>query len=322
MRKSYYIFVVAHSIRGRIRRIHIPHYVVHLVGLLALVGALTMLGAAASYTRMLLKVASYNRLRNEIAVLKQRYNILQSNLSGQQQQLASLQTLASEVSLAYGLKQVRKVSAPEDEGEEPLAYRTSVEQYRVLIRASLATPLLRQNLLDEPWAAIVPSLWPVEGPLTGHFGERLDPFNGEGAFHAGVDISTQYGAPVRAAADGVVLTAERNSGYGMMVDVEHGRGLETRYAHLSGYTVVMGQAVKAGEIIGYVGRSGRTTGSHLHYEVRLHDTPVNPAKFLSARAPGLAKQASLGLPWTPQGIGEVASPHPPALLPTDDSQPH
>ncbi len=319
MRKSYYIFVVAHSIRGRIRRIHIPHYVVHVVALLALVGAVTMFGAVASYTRMLLKVANYNRLRKEIEVVKLRYQAMQGMMSEQQQQLASLQTLANEVSLAYGLKQVRKVSAPEDEPGAPLAYRTSVEQYRMLIRASFAPPLLRQNLLDEHWRAILPSIWPVEGPLTGAFGERLDPFNGEGAFHAGVDISTQYGAPVRAAADGVVITAERSSGYGMMVELDHGGGVETRYAHLAGFTVVPGQAVKAGEIIAYAGRSGRATGSHLHYEVRVHGTPVNPAKYLTSN--GLApKRASLER-WLLPAAGDPSLLRPPTISPSDDSLP-
>lgn len=303
MRKSYFIFVVAHSIRGRIRRIHIPQYFLYLVILLAVVGAVTTLGVAASYTRMLLKVARYNRLRREAEALKQKYNALERTVNGQQQQLASLQSLANEVSLAYGLKQVRRVSEQADDAEAPLAYRTSVEQYRMLIRASFETPRQRLSLFDEHWPALLPSVWPVEGPLTGSFGERLDPFNGEGSFHAGVDISTQYGAPVRAAADGVVLSTERTSGYGLIVEIEHRPGFQTRYAHLAAFAVAPGQAVKAGEMIGYVGRSGRSTGPHLHFEVRVHDTPVNPIKYLSASPPALPKQAELG-PGAPQGTGE------------------
>lgn len=280
MRKSYFIFVVAHSIRGRIRRIQIPQYFVHVVAGLAVVGAITVLGAAGSYTRMLFKVANYNHMRQEVEALKKKYNVLQGTMSGQKQQLASLQSLASEVSIAYGLK----VSKPIDRDEIteiPLAYRASVEQYHMLIRASSATPWQRLNLLDDHWAAVIPKLWPVEGPLTGTFGDRLDPFNGEGSFHAGVDISTPYGTAVRAAGDGVVIAAERTSGYGTVVDVEHARGVVTRYAHLAGFTVAPGQAVTAGEIIGHAGRTGRSTGSHLHYEVRVNGNPVNPAKYLS-----------------------------------------
>jgi len=130
--------------------------------------------------------------------------------------------------------------------------------------------------------------WPLLGQLTGSFGDRLDPFNGEGAFHAGVDISSSFGSPVRAAADAVVVTAERESGYGLAVLLDHGRGVRTVYAQLSGFNVAPGQAVLGGEIIGYVGRSGRTTGPHLHYEVRIQNTPVNPARFL-ARSPRIAR---------------------------------
>ena len=302
MPKSYFIFVVAHSIRGRIRRIHIPYYFVYVLAGFALVGALTVFGALGSYARMWLKVANYNNLRQEVAALKKKYNILQGTMTGQQQELASLQSLASEVSMAYGLKQVTGVSAPIAETEMPLEYRTSVEQYRLLMRASVATPWQRQNLLDDRWGTTLPSLWPVEGPMTGSFGERLDPFNGEGSFHAGLDISTPYGSPVRAAGDGIVDSAERVAGYGMIVDIEHSRGIVTRYAHLAGFTVAPGQAVRAGEIIGHVGRTGRSTGPHLHYEVRVNGTPVNPVKYLSPAHEQL-KRANLG-PWGIQGSGE------------------
>src|SRR5437899_4518626 len=143
---------------------------------------------------MLFNVANYNHMRQEVEALKKKYTTLQGTMSGQKQQLASLQSLASEVSMAYGLKQILKASAPEEETALPQAYRNSVEQYGMLIRASTATPWQRMNLLDDRWAAVVPKLWPVEGPLTGTFGDRLDPFNGEGSLHAGVDISTPYGS--------------------------------------------------------------------------------------------------------------------------------
>ena len=126
----------------------------------------------------------------------------------------------------------------------------------------------------------LPSLWPVRGRLTAGFGDRMDPFNGEGTFHSGVDISTGFGEEVRAAADGIVVAADRNAGYGRVVVVDHGAGITTWYAHLSAYRVAAGQAVQRGDIIGYVGSSGRSTGPHLHYEVRLYDAPVNPWRFL------------------------------------------
>ena len=279
MAKSYFILVVAHSIRGRIRRIQIPYYALHVVAALALVGAVTVLGAVGSYGRMLLKVGHYNHLRKEVAALQERYSDLKGSMSTQQQQLASLQSLASGVSMAYGLKRVDQTGL--DEGPSSLLeFRNSVEQYRMLIRASLSTPMQRRNLFEDRWRVIIPTMWPVEGILTGAFGDRLDPFNGEGTFHSGLDISTTYGTPVRVTGEGVVIAAERSAGYGMVVDVDHGRGITTRYAHLSGFTVVVGQALTGGEIVGYVGRSGRSTGSHLHYEVRVNGGPVNPSKFM------------------------------------------
>ena len=128
--------------------------------------------------------------------------------------------------------------------------------------------------------AYAPSIWPVQGIVTSSFGARMDPFNGEGAFHTGIDISASKGDAVRAPADGTVIKAGMGTGYGREVVVDHGHGMQTLYAHLSGFAVIAGQDVRRGDILGYVGSSGHSTGPHLHYEVRIHDTPVNPHKFL------------------------------------------
>ena len=113
-------------------------------------------------------------------------------------------------------------------------------------------------------------------------GERLDPFSGEGAFHFGVDISAEYGEGVRAAADrrGRRVSCITHSGYGRLVVVDHGFGVTTWYGHLSSYTVPPGIHVKRGDIIGYVGVSGRTTGPHVHSEIRINDAPVNTMRYL------------------------------------------
>ena len=120
------------------------------------------------------------------------------------------------------------------------------------------------------------------GPITSSFGQREDPIlgNGEGEFHAGIDISAPNGVPIRATGDGTVQEAEMSNGYGREVVIDHGHGVETVYGHMSGFAVIAGQTVVRGQVIGYVGHSGRTTGSHLHYEVRIRNTPVNPHKYL------------------------------------------
>jgi murein DD-endopeptidase MepM/ murein hydrolase activator NlpD len=114
----------------------------------------------------------------------------------------------------------------------------------------------------------------------GGFGVRLDPFSGEGAMHTGIDISAPYGTPVHATADGIVIHAGWNGGYGRCVIIDHGNNYQTWYAHLSRMDVIEGQEIRQGEVLGGVGSTGRSTGSHLHYEVRIASTPVNPYRFL------------------------------------------
>ena len=138
-------------------------------------------------------------------------------------------------------------------------------------------------------AAYAPSLWPVMGPVSSGFGQREDPVlgTGEGEFHKGIDISAPQGTPIRATGDGLVLSAGLSNGYGREVIIDHGHGLKTLYGHMSGFNVLTGQTVFRGEIIGYVGHTGRSTGNHVHYEVRIRDTAVNPHKYLRTTIAGL-----------------------------------
>jgi murein DD-endopeptidase MepM/ murein hydrolase activator NlpD len=131
-----------------------------------------------------------------------------------------------------------------------------------------------------------PSIWPVMGHITDGFGERLDPFSGEGAFHTGVDVASDYGAPVHATADGVVTIVENHAGYGRLVVVDHGFGITTWYAHLSSFSAIPGTRIKRGAVVGYTGISGRSTGPHVHYEVRVNNAPVNPWRYMKATPAG------------------------------------
>jgi len=133
----------------------------------------------------------------------------------------------------------------------------------------------------EALASATPSIWPTHGWLTGTFGGRSDPFSGEPAFHQGLDISTDKGQPVLATADGAVESASYTGDYGNLVVVSHGFGLATRYGHLSAFGVKVGQAVKRGDVIGYVGATGRATGSHLHYEILANGKLINPLQLLT-----------------------------------------
>jgi murein DD-endopeptidase MepM/ murein hydrolase activator NlpD len=125
-----------------------------------------------------------------------------------------------------------------------------------------------------------PSIAPVRGILTDGFGGRSDPFTGEPGTHNAVDISSAIGQPVRAPADGIVVKSEWANGYGNVIYLSHGYGYSTRYGHLSSFAVRPGAHVKRGDVIGYVGSTGRSTGPHLHYEVRLNNNPVNPLEYI------------------------------------------
>jgi murein DD-endopeptidase MepM/ murein hydrolase activator NlpD len=134
----------------------------------------------------------------------------------------------------------------------------------------------RRNAL----AAATPSIWPAHGWLSSSVGRRTDPITGGADFHQGLDISADPGSPVYATADGTVTLAGREGAYGNLVVIDHGYGLETRYGHLSKYEVKTGERIARGHVLGRVGATGRATGPHLHYEVRVNGRLLNPLQLL------------------------------------------
>jgi len=230
---------------------------------------------------MSLKVASYNNLRQEIDVLRSRYERLEKESRQKGAQLASLQLLANEVTVAYGIQ--RTMEGPTEIAHEGRLLPTvseTLEQYNFLKSANLSRFSRRSSPLFQSEG--LPSMWPVDGRLMSYFGRRSDPFSGEGAFHAGIDISVPTGTPVHATADGTVISAEWAGQYGRMVVIDHGSGVQTYYAHMSRLEVIAGQWVHRGETLGKSGSSGKATGAHVHYEVRRRGAPVNPSQFLRA----------------------------------------
>jgi murein DD-endopeptidase MepM/ murein hydrolase activator NlpD len=286
LRKRFYILFVARDAEGQLRKIPIPlHYIyVFLAG--ALIGMLAITGMAGSYTRMLAKTVHFNELRSQKKALEKSYSELEQVAREREIQVASLGSLASEVSALYGLKaDTTPANTVEVRNAE---FMTSLDQLYALRKTAMTGAATlgigmgyrKATLSDWLRLAAAPTLWPVQGEISGAFGERVDPFNGEGAFHRGVDISSSYGHPIFAPADGVVRCAEFVSGYGRMVMVDHGQGIATRYGHMASFAVTQGQAVNRGQVLGYVGLTGRSTGPHLHYEVWVRGAPVNPSRYL------------------------------------------
>jgi murein DD-endopeptidase MepM/ murein hydrolase activator NlpD len=280
MKQHYFVVVLAHSLHGRLRRIHIPHQALYVVLGLAMLGSFSLFGMVSSYLRMTWKVSNYNSLRSEVDTLRTKYKELEVQNNEKQEQLASLQLMASEVSMAFGIQ--RKLTGSEDistEGPLVPTYKESIEQYNFLKSASFSH--LNHNFARTWQKNIVPSLWPVNGRILSRFGQREDPFSGEGAIHTGLDISASMGTPVHAAADGIVGRAQYDGGYGRMVVIDHGNGVQSWYAHLSRFEVVPGQEIRRGQVLGFSGASGRVTSPHLHFEVRMGGSPVNPYRYLT-----------------------------------------
>jgi murein DD-endopeptidase MepM/ murein hydrolase activator NlpD len=306
LRKRFYILFVARDEDGQLRKIPVPLRYAYAFLAAAIVGAFTMVGLAGSYTRMLLKTESYNQVRAERETLRQNYQRMAEIAHTRSIQVASLGALANEVTALYGLRQNRLGTA---KPSVPASVAASASTPSTMMQSDDPTDQQVSNTIDSFYAlradamsgrvsraiegglsasfvgdwtelADAPSMWPIEGRVASSFGERQDPINGEGAFHTGIDIDAPYGTPIRATADGDVVQAGMGSGYGREIVLDNGHSVSTVFGHLSSIAVLSGQHVTRGEVIGYVGESGRATGPHLHYEVRIHNVPVNPYKYL------------------------------------------
>src|SRR5580693_3933309 len=318
---------------GNLNKVPVPLHYAYLFIAAAAIGMFTITGLAGSYSRMLIKTARFNQLRQDHNALQKDYAHLEQASHEKDVQAASLGSLASEVSALYGLtasklavpmgklterKHGKSAGVAESIATAPLAgtdatdagYSKDVDALQSMRNSAMNGTALRpvSNLGgpgfrspldlfggtgDETATSYVPTLWPIMGPITSSFGQREDPIlgNGEGEFHTGIDISAPNGVPIRATGDGTVQEAQMSNGYGREVVIDHGHGVETVYGHMSGFAVIAGQTVVRGEVIGYVGHSGRTTGSHLHYEVRIRNTPVNPHKYLRTTLAELGSEA-------------------------------
>jgi len=280
----------------------------------AITGMFTIAGMAGSYTRMLIKAESVNKLRDQLALTRKDYAHLEKAEHDKDVQAASLGSLATEVSAIYGLTAGKlthntdKKSAAAAAAKAPLkdasagltdaGYHESLETYQALQETALAG--LTSRGMDDLRPSLgvagalgdftgldasgpnMPDMWPVMGPINSGFGQRLDPVLGMGVgeFHKGVDIGSPDGTPVHAPANGRVIHAEWSNGYGNEIEIDHGNGIVTVYGHLSGFNVVDGETVAKGQVIGYVGHTGKVTGPHLHYEVQVHGAAVNPHPYL------------------------------------------
>jgi murein DD-endopeptidase MepM/ murein hydrolase activator NlpD len=255
-------------------------------------------------------------VRDEFA---QRDRFMRENLDAMAQRVGEIQAklvrldaVSERVSQAAGVKpgelqMMRSATPPATaaSGAQGGPYlpmdRPSLEQLKSTVsildesadRAADVLTLIESRLLEARMQALmVPSAFPVNASMGSGFGFRADPFTGRPSLHAGLDFPADPGTPILAAAGGVVSAVETHPQYGLMVEIDHGRNLITRYAHASRFHVKLGDLVKRGEKIAEVGSTGRSTGPHLHFEVLVDGIPQDPARFLAGQTAGAAARAT------------------------------
>ena len=296
------IFVPEHD--QAVRRYRVDRKLLHrlLAGAAVVVAVLAV--ATVHYTHLLYRASENRELRDENVALRtqlkgfrERIEQMASTLERVErfdQKLRAVTLLSDpQRNLALGPTAMETKGAPPSNAESEFTAPTvSSETPRTLAAKldTLSTEASRQEqsleqlqtyfLEQKSLLASTPSVWPARGWITSDFGQRTDPYTAERVMHEGLDIAAAHGKEVMAPADGTVIFAGLEGGYGNVLVIDHGYGVKTRYGHLSKVEVHPGDRVHRGELIGAVGNTGRSTGPHLHYEVRVNGLPENPRKFI------------------------------------------
>lgn len=289
MANEFYTLIVVPHAKARFRQIRVPVRLAKWTLTLVGVVGFTVVGVMVHAARITMEIHDLRRLRTENSELLIKTRTYEENAGKLQAKVLQLQTMVTKLGVMAGLEH----SLPEA-GSAGVGGATGMEsQAPVLapralaaIDESLTTLTRRSAQLEEFYRdqtlvlASTPSIWPVRGYLSAGFGNRKDPFTGQRDFHAGIDVSTPIGTRIFAPADGVILSAAVQGAYGNAIMMDHGFGVVTRYGHLDAYAVRPGQRVRRGDLIGFVGNTGRSTGPHLHYEVWVRDQAQNPIHFI------------------------------------------
>lgn len=276
--KQFYTLIFAPARSSRLYKIILRHRHLYALAAASVMGVLIVTTAAIWLVKQAVLLVNYHRVQGENQALKVEFYTtlreLRSRLRSVEQQSQQLTKMAKRMGIEVEVPILGFPSIAEGTGGPADLQSFAAELQRV--EAELHQ--LQVNFLVEKVNA-KPNGWPTEGRLTAGFGLRRSPF-GEGLeFHSGQDISAPRGQAVTATARGVVVFADYRSGYGNLVVIDHGQGITTFYGHLSTILVGVGEGIERGAEIGAVGSTGRASGAHVHYEVRVDDRPVNPAVY-------------------------------------------
>jgi murein DD-endopeptidase MepM/ murein hydrolase activator NlpD len=290
MANEFYTLIVVPHAKARFRKfqvsVRLTRWVMASLGVLAL----ALVGIVTHYTWISVEVAELKRLRGENLALAAKARAYEENAGRLQARVLTLQNMVTKLGLMAGVED----SLPDERlggvgglsSLETTAPSVDVASSLQDIDQTVAALTEKSSRLQaffedqQVLLAATPSIWPVRGYLSASFGNRKDPFTGMPDFHPGIDISTPRGQKIVAPADGVVAFVGRKKGYGKALVINHGFGVVTRYGHLDGWDVRPGQRVRRGDVVAFVGNTGRSTAPHLHYEVWVNDQLRNPIEFI------------------------------------------
>ena len=289
MANEFYTLIVVPHAKARFRRFQVSVKLLKWAsGVTATLGLLLIV-SLVHYARIAVEVHELRRLRAENRDLLTKTLEYEQNAGKIQLKLEYLQRMVQKLGVMAGLEQTLPDASlggvggvPSAEALAPTLDPTALKDMDrnlsdLAERSSkLATFYEDQSVL----LASTPSIWPVRGYLSAGFGNRIDPFTGQRDFHAGIDISTPIGTRIHAPADGVVVAASVKGAYGNAITLDHGFGILTQYGHMASFNVKAGQRVRRGDVIGFVGNTGRSTAPHLHYEVWVRSQAQNPIHYI------------------------------------------
>ena len=288
--KSFSFIVVPHK-RGRFKTITLSEKKVKILAWIAALLFIALIVFLIDYSTMNVTRQKYRKLFEESISLKGTIVKYKVSINKLELAIQDFENYSKKINVMAGLRSPRVLKAVGvGGGDRSIGQEVSSSNYLQDVglihaeRISRKAEGIGKNLNTiisffeqrTKKLASIPTIWPAKGWLTSAFGKRTDPFTGRNAFHRGIDIAASFGNPIRATADGFVSHVKREKIGGNVVIISHGGGYTTVYCHLSKFKVKPGQKVKRGDVIGLIGQTGKSLGPHLHYEVRVNGTPVNP----------------------------------------------
>jgi murein DD-endopeptidase MepM/ murein hydrolase activator NlpD len=288
MARKFYTCIIVPDASQALHKLRIPIQALYVLAAIGVLSFFVAIGLGFHYIGMASRMANLKSIEAENAKLKVDTRQLLLSTSQLSRRIAALEDEADIITKAMQEDPLlRKLTAK----ISPMGGSTGNVPTADLAASSTGLEALNGRLDDlerelapldagTKYLRSTPSMWPLNGPIASHYGGRLDPFTRDADIHLGIDIVAPKGTPVKATADGIVRFSARQSEYGNLIVLEHPNGFSTRYGHLFQFKVMQGQTVHKDDVIGYVGMTGRATGPHLHYEVRLNDKAVNPSTYL------------------------------------------